>query len=283
MKAEVLPMALSHRALLMSYISSVTLVSTTLGGFVACGAQKYRVPIHGTEIDNGGIHPSSGSADKISSNLEGVHSSTGWAKRLPINFKTSADITEPVVKELQDAMAIWEKAVGMKLFKYDGIETVKSDAFKELYDPLKDSVNGHYFDFNWSKNTGKSYTVLATTIWENEARDISAIAKADIRYNAEYYKFGDSLTEFSDAKRIIVDMQSLALHELGHLLGLKHVDISIDRHSVMNPSLFIGEGLITRNLSHGDIQRIRQVYKGGDETLADALTKADDVESASSR
>lgn len=275
-------MALSHRALLMSYISGVTLVSTTLGGFVACGAQKYRVPIHGTEVETG-AGPSSGNVDKIATNLEGVHSSSGWSKRLPIHFKTSVDISDPVVKELQGAMEIWEKAVGKKLFTYDGVENVTRDAFKELYDPLKDSVNGHYFDFNWSKNTGKSYTVLATTIWENEQRDPSAIAKADIRYNNEYYKFGDSLSEFSDAKRIIVDMQSLALHELGHLLGLKHVDISVDRYSVMNPSLFIGEGLITRNLSHGDIQRIRQVYKGGDETLADALTKADDLESASSQ
>lgn len=275
-------MALSHRALLMSYISGVTLVSTTLGGFVACGAQKYRVPIHGIEAENES-NPSSGNVDKIASNLEGVHSSSGWAKRLPIRFKTSVDVSEPVVKELREAMTVWEKAVGMQLFTYDGVENVKGDSFKELYDPLKDSVNGHYFDFNWSKNTGKSYTVLATTIWENEARDVSAIAKADIRYNNEYYKFGDSLSEFSDAKRIIVDMQSLALHELGHLLGLKHVDVSVDRYSVMNPSLFIGEGLITRNLSHGDIQRIRQVYKGGDESIADALTKADDMESASSQ
>jgi hypothetical protein len=44
----------------------------------------------------------------------------------------------------------------------------------------------------------------------------------------------------------------------------------------MNPSLFIGEGMITRKLSNGDITRIRSVYGVGDPTLAQKLEKADD-------
>jgi len=72
-------------------------------------------------------------------------------------------------------------------------------------------------------------------------------------------------------------MESLAVHELGHLLGLTHVKETEDRFSVMNPSLFIGEGMITRRLSKGDIVRIRSIYGIGDPTLAQALEKADDA------
>ena len=64
----------------------------------------------------------------------------------------------------------------------------------------------------------------------------------------------------SEADRQVVDMQSLAIHELGHLLGLAHVDEEIDPISVMNPSLFIGEGLTSRKLSRSDIVRIQTIY-----------------------
>lgn len=277
-------MARSHRTLLVSYMCGVSLVSTTLGGFVACGAQTYRVPIHGSETETS-KQPSSANSDKIASELVGVHSASGWAKSLPIRFKTSSEISDSVVTSLREAMVTWEKAVGMQLFTYDGVEQKNGSDFKNMYDPLSDRTNGHYFDFNWTKNTfdpeqgkSKSSMVLATAIWKNDKNDASVITDADIRYNSEFYKFGNTLNEFSEAKRIIVDMQSLALHELGHLLGLKHIDVELDKHSVMNPALFIGEGLITRHLSLGDIQRIRQIYRGGDESQAATLVKADDVE-----
>ena len=44
----------------------------------------------------------------------------------------------------------------------------------------------------------------------------------------------------------------------------------------MNPSLFIGEGMITRRLSRGDIDRIRSVYGVGDPKRAEKLELADE-------
>lgn len=281
---------MTDNRVILGYVSLMTMVSTTLGGYVACGAQKYRVPVHGEETGSRSSRPNtstSGAPAAASetaagaSNLFGVHSSKGWATHLPIKFKTSSELPATVVEQLREAIAIWEAAVGKKLFSYDGIENVKGADFKELYAPLNDSQNGHYFDFNWSKATAKSNSVLATTIWENDPKDSTSIVKADIRYNAEFYIFGDALKDYSEGKRTIVDMQSLSLHEVGHLIGLTHVLEKDDRYSVMNPSLFIGEGMMTRRLSEGDIERVRSVYGIGDTTLASKLEKADDFPSNS--
>ena len=155
-------------------------------------------------------------------------------------------------------------------------ENKKGSNFASLYEPLDDAQNGHYYDFNWNQATGKPASVLATTIWENDPSDSTAIVKGDIRYNAEFYIFGDALKEFSEGKRTIVDMESLALHEVGHLIGLSHIDENADRYSVMNPSLFIGEGMMTRRLSEADIARVRSIYGIGDASLAATIERADD-------
>jgi len=268
---------MKQRNLVMAYVLATSSVSTLMGGFVACGAQSYRVSVHGEspeKVDR--PHTGTSGANLAAGNLLGVHSASGWKRNLPIRFFTSDEIKSESIQQLQTAMKTWETAIGKPLFKYEGEEKKHGSAFRQLYEPLNDAINGNYFDNSWFKATGKSNSVIATTIWENDPKDTSSIVKADIRYNAEFYIFGNSLSEFSEGKRTIVDMESLALHELGHLLGLTHMNESEDRFSVMNPSLFIGEGMITRKLSKGDISRIRSVYGVGDPTLAQALETADE-------
>ena len=270
---------MKEKNVVLTYAAFMTLISTSLGGYVACGAQKYRVNVHGNEEADKTAPPNtafSGQKTSASANLVGVHSSKGWAGHLPINFKLSSEMPVEMSEHISEAMKIWEDATGQKLFAYAGKEEKKGSSFKQLYEPLDDSINGHYLDWNWARATGKSNSVLATTIWENNPKEASSIVKADIRYNAEFYIFGNSLNEFSQGSRTIVDLQSLALHELGHLIGLTHISDSQDKYSVMNPSLFIGEGMITRRLSEGDIARVRTIYKNGDESLAAHLEKADD-------
>ncbi|MDD9950929.1 MAG: hypothetical protein OXT67_05125, partial [Zetaproteobacteria bacterium] len=42
--------------------------------------------------------------------------------------------------------------------------------------------------------------------------------------------------------------------------GLTHVSSEYDPDSIMNPTLFIGEGMANRYLSCGDIERIQLIY-----------------------
>jgi hypothetical protein len=189
----------------------------------------------------------------------GLHAPGGWTQ-LPIQFRIGNDLTPDQFKGLQRAMNTWESAIGKKLFAYQGIhQGTTGDSFPDLYSSLNDHVNGHYLDEHWSK-TGKPPIVLATTIWDNDPGDPDKIVTADIRFNSDYYNIGDSLASRNKTDKEMVDMQTLALHELGHLLGLAHIDANVDPQSIMNPSVYIGEGLANRRLSKGDIQRIQKIY-----------------------
>jgi hypothetical protein len=192
----------------------------------------------------------------------GIHASGGWSS-LPIAFKVSSEISSKQRAGISAAMKSWETAVGRKLFAYSGEDNRTGDSFKDLYSSLKDKVNGEYLDDDWAK-TGKPDEVLATTIWDNA--DVNTISTADIRFNSNHYLIFDSFDteglklQGGDPSREVVDAESLALHELGHLLGLSHMDAENDQYSIMNPSLFVGPGLAARKLSRGDIERIQRIY-----------------------
>jgi hypothetical protein len=225
--------------------------------FIACGAQMYKVSLHGDHEIKKGVE-SANSGDPNSPEF-GLHAPQGWVN-VPITYRTDPNISKVQLMALQGAMKTWELATGKKLFNYAGAHTnITGDSFPDLFSSLSDSVNGQYLDAHWKK-TGKSNNVLATTIWNNPNNSYQSIDGADIRYNSELYFISDALSQGPVDDREIVDMQSLATHELGHLLGLAHINENYDSSSIMNPSIMIGEGLATRSLSVGDIQRIQKIY-----------------------
>jgi len=225
--------------------------------FVACGAQMYQVSLR---EDHNPQQVAEGANDPASPNF-GLHAPGGWvAEKLPIKFKTGFKVESAQLSGLQAAMKTWETAVGRQLFVYEGVHTnTDGDSFPDLYSSLKDTINGNYLDQSWGK-TGKSKEVLATTIWTNNAGKSNKIDSADIRFNVEEYVIGNAFSLRKRDAREVVDMQTLSLHELGHLLGLAHIDEGIDASSIMNPKVYIGEGLANRSLSRGDVERIQKVY-----------------------
>ena len=250
-------------SLVFRYGLAVAGLGGLFSGFVACGSQLYKVSLH-EDTDT----PSSATAGMASgaegaadpqSNMFGLHAPGGW-DRIPMHFSVDPGISTAQLRQLLAAMKTWEMAVGRSLFAYDGTTgNATGDSFKDLYSSLADSVNGHYLDANWAK-TGKPVQVLATTIWNNDPADATKIITADIRYNNNYYVFGDSLVIKGVGSREVVDLQTLATHELGHWLGLAHISPSVDSQSIMVPSLYIGEGLSNRHVSRGDLQRIQKIY-----------------------
>ncbi|RYZ54583.1 MAG: matrixin family metalloprotease [Proteobacteria bacterium] len=239
------------------YLGGVLGIGFIFSSFVACGTGLYKVSVK-EDYDTSKMAAANPSSVDKTSTQYGIHAPQGWQK-LPIPFRFDPKLNENQKIQLMAAMKRWEWATGKVLFSFDGDHVgVSGDTFKDLYSSLSDNVNGNYLDGDWKKTSKPDY-VLATTIWSNGA-DYSTITKADLRFNEEYYVIGDSFEVKAEGTREVVDMQSLALHELGHLLGLGHVDEDVDSLSIMNPTLFIGEGLTTRKLAKTDIERIQQIY-----------------------
>ncbi len=238
----------------LKYFLIIVTITLTFSQFVACGSQLYQVSMR----DDHDLEKVPKAATTPGSPSFGIHAPNGWNK-LPIEYKIGAHLSTEQYNYLVAAMKTWETAIGKKLFNYTGRHNIDGDSFKDLYSSLEDRINGNYLDANWSK-TSKPSEVLATTIWDNNPNNGGRIETADIRFNTEYYLIGDSLRLRASEAQEVVDMQSLALHELGHFLGLSHVGSEHDSLSIMNPQLFVGEGLTSRRLSKGDIERIQKIY-----------------------
>jgi len=243
----------------MSLVARYSLVMVALIGafvnFISCGSQMYKADMSGDHES-----PAVGQSNyKDPTSPEfGLHAPSGWTS-LPIVYSVEKGFDPKKLAGLQAAMATWEKATGKKLFSFNQKSNPAGSAFPDLSSSLSDALNGHYIEPNWAK-TKKSNNVIATTVWSNQDDDYRYISAADIHYNSEIYFISDALKDEPVDQREIVDMQTLALHELGHLLGLAHVDPEVDDRSIMNPSLYIGVGLSTRFLSVGDVQRIQKIY-----------------------
>lgn len=174
---------------------------------------------------------------------------------LPITIRRSAAIGDAQWAMVERSLATWESALGQKLFSvHVDLEPRTGEDFKSLEASIGDDINGNYFDTAWSAHTGKPALVLGTTVFRpgNEP-------EADIRYNLESFAFGDAALEKNDGKRFIADLESVSLHEVGHLLGLGHSG-SAEPESVMQPSVDVGEGRTKRWLSPGDVERIKALF-----------------------
>lgn len=185
------------------------------------------------------------------------HSLTGWHET--IKFYLASDVPDQVIISAQNAANSWNDAIGHVILSFGGITDSKRG--ESLYDSLNDASTVIYYEGRWKLTTGKSQLTLATTIWENDGSS-DQIIKGDIILNAENYKFVDAnapeLSTSSDDA--IVDAESVLLHEMGHLLGLDHVEDENDPHSVMHAKTFIGPSFTFRVLSEGDKTNIRTIY-----------------------
>lgn len=244
-------------SLLIRFMLAAVAVTTAFVNFISCGAQNYKQSLAGDHQEPAQGVQTANMTDPNSPEF-GLHAPQGW-QNLPIAYTVEKNYTDEQLKGLQAAISTWETAVGKKLFTYKGKTSESGSKFPDLFTSLSDNLNSMYDDDNWKKNQ-KSDQVLATTIWGNLDDNYKIITTADIHYNTQIYFIANALTNKPKDNREIVDMQSLATHEVGHLLGLAHVDESADRYSIMNPSLYIGQGMATRSLTADDIRRIQKIY-----------------------
>lgn len=137
-----------------------------------------------------------------------------WKGSLPISLYVHSSVPAQYYPAIDQAIQSWENVLGRKLFK------VVSYSYNGPLDPRRDGVNVIYWMNSWEAN--KTNEQARTSVyWEGDQ-----IRETDIRINA-YNKatnvgfnfYIDYALNGSD-----VHLPSLLVHELGHVLGLKHND-----------------------------------------------------------
>lgn len=160
-------------------------------------------------------------------------------KAFPIEFLLHCSFPVEYESSLRSAASIWEGAVGKQLFRFS-----YGDCGPML--PRQDTKNIIYFFTEMWPSKSKEQGVTRAYVVEN------IIEETDIFINGENHHFYVSSAE----PYYGAHAESLFLHELGHALGIEHIN---DKRSVMYPML--NELQERTILSDFDIQSLNEVLR----------------------
>lgn len=167
-----------------------------------------------------------------SSAISGEPAPSRWSSSaLPLKVKISDNFNNDEVMAIEDMGDAWNDSVdySMTLIQNDGQTSAKSNNLNSYVD----GVIGVYKLNQWPSELPGS--ALAVTQIYGTRKNIGRsseyirIDHADILINYENFGF---TTDYSWG----YDLQTIVLHELGHLLGLYHDESSVDE-SVMYPTI----------------------------------------------
>ena len=136
-----------------------------------------------------------------------------WKSEEVITFVLHESVPMKALPAIQKAMLTWDKILGRKVFELVPTGT----NFEKI--AKKDNLNVIYWygAGDWSR-AKKEEQARTHVYWEG-----SKIVEADIRINSDFvsYYFEKPLAAGQ------VDLESVILHELGHVLGFAHQDRKI--------------------------------------------------------
>lgn len=134
-----------------------------------------------------------------------------WKGNLPVVMRLHESVPESYHEAIISAAEAWNKTYGKKL-----ISISKQDVVRGPVLSMKDTENIIYFYPTWEAN--KTTEQARTSVyWLGDV-----IKEADIRINAKDFDFYDLALNNKGPSKI--NLQALLIHELGHVLGLKHKD-----------------------------------------------------------
>lgn len=167
-------------------LALLILISVSLSGLIACQPK---------------LQPEADCNFVMSSEIQRV----SWKGKFPVKLYISSGV--PI--ELRESIRIAASQWNYKLNK-EALVIYESDNIP--VEPQKDGVNVIYWRTDWS---GKPEEQAKTTIhWKGDV-----INEADVLVNAKDHQY----TPFGSLEPHKVDFTSLMVHELGHVLGLQHV------------------------------------------------------------
>jgi hypothetical protein len=140
---------------------------------------------------------------------------------------------------LNNAIKVWEQTMGRPMF------SIVSTNFSGPVPPKQDNTSVVYWLTDWE--TEKATEQARTSVfWIGDV-----IREADIRINAKDFTFYlDTPQRYND-----VHLESLLIHELGHVLGLKHNDATA---SVM--ATYLSSSTVRNKISDQDKSDLKCEY-----------------------
>lgn len=161
-----------------------------------------------------------------------------WGAQVPAVLFIDSSVPNEYTEDIKSAVAVWNKRVGREVLKVGGY----TDDRRE---PGQDGKNIIYFRQTWESD--RQFEQARTTVYWAGDR----IYEADVRINAKDFRFSSGELTVSGQ----VDMESLLIHEFGHVLGLAHSNAT---QSVMARTL--PDATERRELSKADEESIRCEY-----------------------
>ena len=145
-----------------------------------------------------------------------------WGDQVPVKLNIHQSVSSYYYSAIYEAAEQWNKLMGKQLIEVN-LTGVGGDI------PTgRDGHNTIYMLNDWDKDK-PSEQARTSVYWKG-----NQIIEADIRINAKNFSYSNE----SQAELGKVDMMSLILHEMGHVLGLAHLS---EEESVMLTQLAKGE------------------------------------------
>lgn len=160
-----------------------------------------------------------------------------WKIDVPVTLYLDSSVPSHFQEPIQAAIRDWNQSLGREVLRLGGWSNRTS--------PGQDGANVIYFMNNWELDRSNEQA-RTTVFWAG-----SKIFEADLRINGRDFDYFTGSTPVAGK----VDLQSLVLHELGHVLGLAH---SESGGSVMAKSL--PNAYLRRTPTSSDVSNMKCEY-----------------------
>ena len=180
-----------------------------------------------------------GAQDSCHFNRNSVGVRISWKGSMPVNMIIHKSVPTKYDADIISAANRWNQAKGRTL-----ITVTRDDSLSN--GPGNDRKNIIYWSTDWDSSSAQEQ---ARTVSNT---DISRIIDSDIKINAKNFAY--SLSAQSTGTTAI-NLESLVLHEMGHVLGFQHFE---GDSYVMSPALHGGK--LRLNLSSDELSEISCEY-----------------------
>jgi hypothetical protein len=169
--------------------------------FLACG----RLPKIGPETESKLATASEKDCGFVQN---GYGQRVSWKQSLPVKFNIDPSFPSEYDQVVRNAAQRWESILGKTLFIFERSPQTSK--------PGKDNRNVIYWINPWT-DADSNLQAMSTLSWKS-----NQLVETDVKVDAQYFSFYVSAA----ASDWDIHLESLLVHEFGHVLGLKHLSNS---------------------------------------------------------